>query len=155
MRKPMHSCCRERNFRPNPQGFTLIELMIVVTIIGILTAAATPMYLDYTIRTQIAEGITVASGAKTAVTAYFHEHGTFPADNIEAALTPATDIQGKYVASVSVDGAVISIWYGNEANPTIFDEAITLTATDITGSVTWDCASGGAIHDKHLPTSCE
>jgi type IV pilus assembly protein PilA len=150
-----NSCFRGRNRRQGLRGFTLIELMIVVAIIGILAAIAIPTYMDYTIRTQIAEGINVATGAKTAVAAYYQEYGDFPLDNDTAALAPAAGIQGTYVTSVSVSGADISIRYGNEAHSRISGETIILTAADATGSVTWVCASGGVIQDKHLPTACE
>jgi type IV pilus assembly protein PilA len=139
------------------QGFTLIELMIVVTIIGILAAVAVPMYLDYTVRSQIADGITLAKGAKNAVTEYFQDRGTMPASNVDAGLSAAGEIQGKYTQSVAVGNAngVLTITYGNEANAVIFGESITLTAnTALAGSVQWECNSAGVIADKHLPAAC-
>ena len=151
----MNLCFRVRNRRQGLRGFTLIELMIVVAIVGILAAIAIPTCMDYTIRSQIAEGINVATGAKTAVAAYYQEYGDFPLDNDTAALAPAAGIQGTYVTSVSVSGADISIRYGNEAHSRISGETIILTAADAIGSVTWVCASGGVIQDKHLPTACE
>ncbi len=136
------------------RGFTLIELMIVVAIIGILAAIAIPMYLDYTTRSQIAEGLNVAGGAKIAVTEYYQDRGTFPTDNAEAALDAAGNINGNYVTSVSVNGAIITIQYGNEAHPFINGETVILTATDHVGSVGWACASGGVIQAKHMPSAC-
>jgi len=136
-------------------GFTLIELMIVVAIVGILSAIAIPAYRDYTIRSQIAEGINIAAGAKTAVAEYYQQFGAFPADNTTAAVAPALGIRGTYVTSVTVNGADISVLYGNEAHGWISGQTIVLTAADQTGSVTWTCASGGVIQDKHLPTACE
>ena len=139
------------------RGFTLIELMIVVAIIGILAAVAVPMYLDYTVRSQISDGLRLASGAKNAVTEFFQDRGAMPTDNTQAGMSLAGEIQGKYVTSVSVgnqDG-VITVTYGNDANVVIAGETVTLTAdTTRAGSVQWVCDSGGVIEDKHLPAAC-
>ncbi len=137
------------------QGFTLIELMIVVAIIGILAAIAVPMYLDYTVRSQISEGLNLSGGAKAAVTEFYQDRGVFPSNNAEAGVEAAANIQGKYVSSVAVVDEVITVQYGNDANAQILGETITLTAdTTTVGSVKWVCASGGVIPDKHLPAAC-
>ena len=151
----MSSCHRTRTHRQKPRGFTLIELMIVVSIIGILAAAASPVYIDYTIRGQIADGLSVVASAKIAVAEYFQEHGTYPADNTEAALPAPAEIDCSYVISVTVAGQLISVRYGNNANSHISGETIVLTADGTTGSLTWSCISGGVIQDKHLPKSCQ
>jgi type IV pilus assembly protein PilA len=138
------------------QGFTLIELMIVVAIIGILAAIAIPAYQDYTIRAQVSEGLNLAGGAKAAVTEYYQDRGVFPTDNVEAGLSIPTDIEGNYVTSVAAVGNQITVTYGGSApaHATIAGQTITLTATDNNGSVSWLCKSGGVIQDKHLPAAC-
>ena len=139
------------------QGFTLIELMIVVAIIGILAAIAIPAYQDYTIRAQVSEGLNLAAGAKAAVSEFQMDSGAWPDDNTEAGLADNdTDINGSYVTSVGVVSNVITVTYGGTqpAHSVIAGETITLTGTVNAGSVQWDCASGGTIEPKHLPKAC-
>ncbi len=137
------------------QGFTLIELMIVVAIIGILAAIAVPAYQRYTIRAQVAEGLNLSAPFKTAVAEFIHTTGAFPTDNAEAGLAAPGNYTGKYVNSVSVNGAVVSIQYGNDAHAQISGQTVTLTAINSLGSVSWVCASGGVIQDKHMPSACQ
>ena len=138
------------------QGFTLIELMIVVAIIGILAAIAIPAYQDYTIRAQVSEGLNLSGGAKAAVTEYFQDRGSLPADNTEAGLAASDEIQGMYVDEVNVAAGVINVQYGNDAHQVISGNAIQLTPdTSNPGSVAWVCATGaGPIENKHLPAAC-
>ena len=99
------------------QGFTLIELMIVVAIIGILAAIAIPAYQDYTIRAQVSEGMNLAAAAKAAVAETYLNRGVAPADRTAAGMTAnATDTEGKYVDQVNVTNGEIIIRYGNEAH---------------------------------------
>ena len=84
------------------QGFTLIELMIVVAIIGILSAIAIPAYQEYTVRAQVSEGALLADGVKTALAEYYHSSGRPPSTNASAGLPSSGSISGKYVDSVSV-----------------------------------------------------
>ena len=135
-------------------GFTLIELMIVVAIIGILAAIAIPAYQNYTIRAQISEGLNLTSPIKSALVVYYGDNGAFPADNAAAALEVASDYAGSYVNSVTVNGADIEIQYGNMANAAIDGETVVLTAVVFNGSVSWSCASGGVILDVYLPSAC-
>ena len=126
------------------QGFTLIELMIVVAIIGILAAMAIPAYQDYTIRAQVAEGMNLAAAAKIAVAEDFLNEGRPPVDRTDAGMTPnPTDTTGKYVISVAVANGVIIVTYGNEANVQITGAgANTLTLTPYESadlSVLWRC----------------
>jgi len=136
------------------QGVTLIELMIVVAIIGLLSALAIPAYTDYAIRAQISEGLQLAGSAKAAITEYYQNQSLFPTDNTQAGLEAPGSITGKYVDSVSVNGAVILVQYGNDANSQINGQTVTLTAVDNLGSVSWVCATGGFIQLKHLPRVC-
>ena len=136
------------------QGFTLIELMIVVAIIGILAMIAIPAYQNYVIRAQVAEGLALSDTVKVAVAEFHDQTGTFPANNTEATLGVPTNYTGTYVDSISVTGAVISIQYGNGANAAINGETVTITAVSNPGSLEWDCATGGTISETYLPTSC-
>ena len=135
-------------------GFTLIELMIVVAIIGILASVAIPMYQRYIIRAQISEGLELASGAKAAVSDYYMNNGDWPADNAAAALAEGTDIQGTYTEHVVVEDNVIEIRFGYDAHRDIDTGTVTLTALDNNGSVSWTCTNATIIQPKHLPGAC-
>ncbi|EMT8551023.1 pilin, partial [Neisseria gonorrhoeae] len=91
------------------KGFTLIELMIVIAIVGILAAVALPAYQDYTARAQVSEAILLAEGQKSAVTEYYLNHGIWPKDNTSAGVaSPASNIKGKYVQKVEVNNGVVT-----------------------------------------------
>ena len=145
---------KRRNMKNARRGFTLIELMIVVAIIGILAAIAIPAYQRYTIRAQVAEGLNLTGPVKPAVVEFYNDNGAYPADNTIAGLSAPGEYTGKYVSSVSVSGDVISVLYGNEAHAQINGRAVTLSAVDNLGSVAWVCASDGTIADTYLPTAC-
>ncbi len=141
------------------QGFTLIELMIVVAIIGILAAIAIPAYQDYTIRAQVSEGISLASGAKTAIAEVYQDSGAWPTTNALAGLSKAASIVGKYTTAVTVGagtggGTNVTVTYGNQANTNLIGSGnLVLTSTDRVGSVEWTC-SNSTIPNKWLPAVC-
>ena len=158
------------------QGFTLIELMIVVAIIGILAAIASPAYQDYTIRAQVSEGINLSGAAKAAIAETYLNRGIAPANRGEAGMSAnATDTQGKYVASLDVVNGEIVIVYGNEAHTKIATGgANTLKITPYLtedDSVVWQCGmattgsasglsvmgvftDGTTIDERYLPAAC-
>ena len=138
------------------KGFTLIELMIVVAIIGILAAVALPAYQDYTIRAKVTEGLGLASSAKLAVAETNAAMGAFPATNAAAGLPVNTTIFGNSVTSVTVGAnGVITVLYNATlgGNPSANNATVVLVPTANAGSVTWTCSTGTMI-DKYLPANC-
>jgi type IV pilus assembly protein PilA len=159
------------------KGFTLIELMIVVAIVGILAAIAIPAYQNYLIRSQVTEGLSLADSWKTAIAEYFANSGTFP-----TCATPGTagclqmgtsaNATGKYVSSVTVTGTGdITITYGNQANANIATKTLSLSPyQDVNQDIVWVCgtqvapanatlqnaATAGAttVPNQYLPGTC-
>ncbi|HEZ5945766.1 TPA: pilin [Neisseria meningitidis] len=159
------------------KGFTLIELMIVIAIVGILAAVALPAYQDYTARAQVSEAILLAEGQKSAVTEYYLNHGEWPKNNTSAGVASSSTIKGKYVKEVTVaNGVVTATMLSSGVNKEIKGKKLSLWAKRQNGSVKWFCgqpvtrndtatAKAGTdevtaatgtdkIDTKHLPSTC-
>src|SRR5882757_4064814 len=121
------------------QGFTLIELMIVVAIIGILAAIAIPAYQDYTIRSQVSEGAVLADGQKTALAEFYNNKGYFPPNNNSAGVESSSSITGKYVSTVTITTGLIDVVYGGQVNNKVLGSHLVYSAvtTATAGSIAW------------------
>jgi type IV pilus assembly protein PilA len=132
------------------QGFTLIELMIVVAIIGILAAVAIPAYQDYTIRAKVSEALGLGAAAKTAVSEVRISTNAFPSTNASAGI--AGTIVSGYVNSVTV-GAAGVVTVAMDATASGASGNVVFTPTFSNGTVTWSC-SASTVADKYLPANC-
>lgn len=138
------------------KGFTLIELMIVVAIVGILSAIALPAYQDYTARAQLSEAFTLLGGVRTSVGEYLFLTGTLPNDNESAGLAAAASITGNYVASVTVTNAGIEFQMENNAATPISNGLMIVAPVLAPGGETivrWECSSAD-IASRFFPASC-
>ena len=154
-----------------PTGFTLIELMIVVAIIGILASIAIPAYQDYTIRAQVVEAFSITSELKLSINDYYKDRGRFPSNNAEAGVPAANHLIGNYVKQVEVIDGAMHVELGNYVNSQLMGETITIRPIFVSDSptspISWVCGyrkppdgmeSAGedrtSLHMKHMPGSC-
>lgn len=152
-------CAHSHSNHGRTGGFTLIELMIVLAVVSILLSLALPVYSNYSVRSKISEGLSVAAGAKTATAVACQEDPTIAdLDNAAAGYTPTTTIDSTYISTIEIDGPcsapTITIVTRDTGAPAP-DPVIVLTG-DITigsGRVTWTCASSNT--PAHLlPQTC-
>lgn len=136
------------------KGFTLLELMAVIAVIGILLAIALPTYADYSARSKVTEGISLAGAAKTAVSEYRLSTSQWPSDNAAAGLPAAASITGNDVGSVTVSGAGLITVKFLSMDPALNDKTLVLTPSYSGGSMTWSCNTGSTLEEQYLPADC-
>ena len=154
-----------------PTGFTLIELMIVVAIIGILASIAIPAYQDYTIRAQVVEAFSITSELKLSINDYYKDRGRFPSNNAEAGVPAPNHLIGNYVKKVEVIDGAMHVELGNYVNAQLMGETITIRPIFVsespTSPISWVCGyrnppegmeSAGedrtSLKMRHMPASC-
>ena len=136
------------------KGFTLLELMAVIAVIGLLLAIALPTYADYSARAKVSEGISLAGAAKTAVSEYRLSTSSWPSTNASAGLPVAASITGHDVGSVAVSGAGLITVRFSSMDPALHAKTLVLTPTYGGGSMTWSCTTGSTLEEQYLPADC-
>lgn len=135
------------------QGFTLIELMIVIAIVGILSAVALPAYQDYTIRAKVTEGLSLGAGLKTAVSEYFYTNGTFTSDN--AAMGLSSGVNSDLIDTLAINGSGLITLTFSDAAATLNNKTLVFSPVvdiDSGAGIKWVCR--GTLAQKHLPNNC-
>jgi len=153
-------------------GFTLIELMIVVAIIGILASLAISAYQTYTVRAQISEGINFAGSAKVHIVDAYTNNGVAPADRVAAGMSALpTDSNGAYVSQMNITNGRVDVTFGGpNAHPAIVGQTLSLTPYVSGNVVGWRCGNAGPLPGvllqggdphvaptmdvRYLPSSC-
>jgi len=152
-------------------GFTLIELMIVVAIIGILASIAIPAYQDYTIRAQVTESFSITGELKLSIKDFYKDRGRFPSSNQEAGVPAPEHLIGNYVTGVEVNDGAMHVVFGNFVNANLAGETLTIRPIFVsespTSPISWTCGYRDApqgmeavgedrttLEGKHLPAAC-
>jgi type IV pilus assembly protein PilA len=136
------------------QGFTLIELMIVVAIIAILAAIAVSQYQDYAIRAQVAEAASLADGAKPSVGEFAQNYGRFAATNASYGLPASGSIVGRYVTGLTAANGIIDVTLGGQAHTAISGGHLLFSPVTHAGSIEWVCNRSNTLSEKYVPPVC-
>lgn len=159
------------NYSEPARGFTLIELMIVVAIIGILAAIAIPAYQDYTIRAQVVEALSLVGELKPSIRDYYGDRGVFPKDNRAAGVPAPEHLIGQYITDIEVTEGAMHVRFGNNSNVQIAGKILSIRPLFVTANpsspISWNCGrntppngmtpSGPNRTDVlpvHLPSAC-
>ena len=136
------------------RGFTLIELMIVVAIVGILAAVGLPAYQDYTTRAKITEGISLVQGAKTSISEIYQATGSYPSNNSAAFMGATTDFATTEIKTIANSSGTVTITF-NAFGGVDEDDTLRFVPSNTDGvGITWSCDALGSIEAKYLPTPC-